>query len=301
MGEEAAACIFAPVFVIARKYGQLGNRLYRAAHLVAAAQEHGHTFVDLAFSEYAGLFEATRRDLFCRYPPARRSLPAPGWLRTLADRLATLLLRIARLAPVFGSFLRVIVWRDVDTEYRVDSPAFAELARGTRLLLFEGWAFRTGALQRHAAAIRAHFTPVRAKAERVEALVASLRAQAEVLVGVHVRRGDYAGWLGGRYFWPVSAYAEMMRKVEALLGGRRVLFLVCSNEPVDLAAFGDLRCAPGTDDPLVDMYALARCDYLFGPPSSFSLWASFHGNVPLWVPQEAAEEPSLQAFVPRSV
>jgi hypothetical protein len=30
-----------------------------------------------------------------------------------------------------------------------------------------------------------------------------------------------------------------------------------------------------------DLYSLARCDYLLGPPSTFSLWASFYGNVPL--------------------
>jgi hypothetical protein len=289
------------VFVIARKYGQLGNRLRRAAHLLAAAMEHGHTFVDLAFSEYADLFESTRRDAFCRYPPGRRRLPAPGWLRALQDRLATVVLRVTRFLHLSGGFLRAVVWRDVDAEYRLDAPEFGALARSTRILLFEGWTFRTAALERRAPAIRAHFTPAREKARKVDALVAALRARAEVLVGVHVRLGDYATWSGGRYFWPLSAYAAMMRKVQALHAGREVLFLVCSNERVDLASFGELPCAAGTDDPVVDLYALARCDYLFGPPSSFTLWASFYGGVPLWVPQLPGDEPALGGFVPRSV
>jgi hypothetical protein len=31
----------------------------------------------------------------------------------------------------------------------------------------------------------------------------------------------------------------------------------------------------------VDLYSLARCDYVFGPPSTYSQWASFYGNKPL--------------------
>ncbi|HAX17707.1 MAG TPA: hypothetical protein DCY00_03825 [Actinobacteria bacterium] len=30
-----------------------------------------------------------------------------------------------------------------------------------------------------------------------------------------------------------------------------------------------------------DLYSLALCDYIFGPPSTFSMWASFYGEVPL--------------------
>jgi hypothetical protein len=29
------------------------------------------------------------------------------------------------------------------------------------------------------------------------------------------------------------------------------------------------------------MCALAKCDYIFGPLSTFSMWASFYGNHPM--------------------
>jgi len=288
------------MFVLARKYGRLGNRLRRAAHLVAASIDHGHTLVDLSFSEYAADFEATRRDLFCRYPPARRALPAPRWIRALLDRLATLALRIARLVSPPGALLRAVVWRDVEVEYRLDAPAFRDLARRSRILLFEGWTFRTSAVERHAAAIRAHFTPARALAERAEAIAAGLRSKTEILVGVHLRRGDYDTWLGGRYHYPPSTYADLMRRVLTLFPGRRVLFLVCSNEPVPKDPFDGLPYALGTDHPVVDLYTLARCDYLLGPPSSFTLWASFAGDVPLWFVDRPEAEPSLEVFVRRT-
>ena len=30
-----------------------------------------------------------------------------------------------------------------------------------------------------------------------------------------------------------------------------------------------------------DLYALAGCDYILGPPGTFSQWASFYGEKPL--------------------
>jgi hypothetical protein len=37
----------------------------------------------------------------------------------------------------------------------------------------------------------------------------------------------------------------------------------------------------GAGSPVGDLYALAQCDYIFGPVSTFSQWASFYGNKPL--------------------
>jgi hypothetical protein len=45
------------------------------------------------------------------------------------------------------------------------------------------------------------------------------------------------------------------------------------------------------------MYALASCDYIVGPPSTFSLWASFYGQVPLCFLQKPDEFLALANFV----
>jgi hypothetical protein len=36
-----------------------------------------------------------------------------------------------------------------------------------------------------------------------------------------------------------------------------------------------------------DLHALARCDYIFGPQSTFTQWASFYGNKPLLLLKDA--------------
>ena len=53
--------------------------------------------------------------------------------------------------------------------------------------------------------------------------------------------------------------------------------------------------APGTA--LEDLHALAGCDYLIGPPSTFGAWASFHGDVPRYTIMAADHRPRLDEFI----
>ena len=49
---------------------------------------------------------------------------------------------------------------------------------------------------------------------------------------------------------------------------------------------------------LVDMYALAGCDLIVGPDSTFSHWASFYGNVPIHILNyKAVEKYGLEGAV----
>src|ERR1035438_5452553 len=64
------------LLIVGLRCGRLANRLALFANLIAFAEEHGHRVINFTFHSYAALFEATRRDVFCRYPAATR----PSWL-----------------------------------------------------------------------------------------------------------------------------------------------------------------------------------------------------------------------------
>ena len=64
-------------------------------------------------------------------------------------------------------------------------------------------------------------------------------------------------------------------------------FLVCSDEPRHEQEFPGLAVGFGPDSPVGDLYALAQCDCIFGPISTFSQWASFYGNKPLFLLNDA--------------
>ena len=51
-------------------------------------------------------------------------------------------------------------------------------------------------------------------------------------------------------------------------------------------------------DCMTDLYALSRCDYIIGPPSTFSQWASYYGHVPLRFLRWKGDEISMSEFLP---
>ena len=88
-----------------------------------------------------------------------------------------------------------------------------------------------------------------------------------------------------------------MLQANALWPERKVRFLICSNEDVSsLLSLPGVLAAAGPGAPVMDLYALAACDYLIGPPSTFSLWASFHGGAPLQMLLERKQTIRLEGF-----
>jgi hypothetical protein len=182
----------------------------------------------------------------------------------------------------------------------MSAPDFVDLAERSHILVVCGWLFRDhSALQKHARAIRPLFTPISSHRSRVDAAIAQARANADLLVGVHIRRGDYRTFRGGRFFFEFDQYADLMRKVSSTLGHqKRVAFLICSDESIPMDRFCGMNTFLGSGHVIEDMYSLAKCDLLMGPQSTFSAWASFYGSVPLYVIEHPQEEPRPESFRP---
>ena len=73
-----------------------------------------------------------------------------------------------------------------------------------------------------------------------------------------------------------------MRRIESYFAPQKVSFLVCGEDTQQFReALSCLNVSWGSGQLVEDMYALAECDYLVGPPSTFTGWASFYGNVPI--------------------
>lgn len=106
-----------------------------------------------------------------------------------------------------------------------------------------------------------------------------------ITVGVHVRRGDYKKYLRGRYYYDDRFYLDVIEKIQLLLeaDGNKVRFLICSNESSLIPEVLTNAFIIDNTNEITDLYALSRCDYIVGPPSSYSQWASFYGDVPLFL------------------
>jgi hypothetical protein len=164
----------------------------------------------------------------------------------------------------------------------------------------EGWSNRlgnAGMVEKQSDAIREIFTFKFDITNPVDQLFA---VQNEfTVVGVHIRRGDYKEWLNGVYYYTDDEYICILKNIEEQLktDGKKVRFLLCSNEKINLGNYKHLDCfvIPGASGSQ-DLYALSKCNYIIGPPSSYSQWASFMGKTPVKFMMCANEKADLSGF-----
>lgn len=270
-----------PMILVLGKPGQLGNRLFLFANFIAFSAEHGTTIAYLGFDDFANDFDGPRRDIWSRHPPTHGFIP-PTILRRICYSAAYRLARAGRALRLSTRSLRFLTLSDIWADaYDLEDPTFLELV-SAKLLITDGWLFhyRSG-LSKHKVTIRRFLRPRGELLQRSRALAERARQDGDVLVGVHVRRGDYDRFLEGKYLYEYDHYERWMKRLSEVLAPQTVSFLVASDEDLGGASLSRAGVHFATDSPVVDLYALAECDFLVGPPSTFSIWASYYGGVPL--------------------
>lgn len=233
--------------LVGRPEGQLGNRLFQAAAFLAASMEMGFPLLNASIGPYAGFFPALGGDFFCR---PEGGIPLSAGRLVFCKVVDVLTGRVARGAWAMAgvSVLDVAKTHDVgEVEYDLCDRDFEALLLKSRLVVAKGWKFRAHeALRARRGELVKLFTPTVAIQKKVAEKIAHAGAGLDLLVGLHVRRGDYAGWLGGKYFYGLDAYAEWLKAAPALWPDKKVGFLICSNEDVS-----DLLRLPGVNASVV--------------------------------------------------
>ncbi len=184
-------------------------------------------------------------------------------------------------------------------DVHIGDRTFLLFCAGKEAVYLDGWGFRDrDGFRTSAAAVKSFLTPVVEHRLPVERCMKEARSLGEIVIGVHVRRGDYATWENGKYFFSWEEYGQFMAAASKTFASRRVVFVVCSNEtlPSSFSERKDVLAGPG--EAVQDMYALARCDYLMGPPSTFTGWASFFGDVPLLQLKSRDQAVSFEGVLP---
>lgn len=127
------------------------------------------------------------------------------------------------------------------------------------------------------------------------------RDGSEINIGLHIRRGDYATWNGGKYFYYDRQYIEIANRLISLFPGKKVTLFVSGNDPklnhdaFRLGVSGAKVCfADG--NPGEDLCLLSKCDILAGPPSTFSLVAAMYQDVPLYWIKNPDADVTLESF-----
>lgn len=152
--------------------------------------------------------------------------------------------------------------------------------------LTKGWNTRTDTryLQQTLPELKRIFRPKDEIINKAEKLIGGMKLQSDLVIGVHIRRGDYATWNNGRFFYELEEYHRFMLRIKQLYRDKHISFFISSNEDFSLEIFKDCECqrfGKEASSAILDLYTLSLCNRIIGPFSSYSRWASFIGEVPL--------------------
>jgi hypothetical protein len=274
---------------ISHKGGQLGNRLFAFSHIIAAAIANDWQVVNLSFDEYAQYFQTTSQDLFSRFP-AGRTMIRSNKFRSFIFLINRIVLKLIRKLSLEKSIFHKVLVADLPDfqfhekrYYDLDSLASDKANNFRPITFLFGRFFRDYSnFEKYQNQIRLYFQPIPAIRLKVNNLMNSLKQDGVTIIGVHIRRGDYSDFLNGKYFFSHEQYYHKMLELNESTKKLCIRFLICSNEEIDLKRFPGLDCRAGIGSLVEDLYSLAACDLLMGPPSTFTKWASFYGKVPLY-------------------
>lgn len=288
--------------LVARRCGRLANRLVLAANIMAFAEERAWQVYDPTLYTYADYFEQLRNNVFYRFPapevPQRWARLAQPLMRTKCGyHVVRHTSHLVERVPGLSGLACTISEPADGTVLELDSPAFDEACGRASLIFLRGWLIRASrSVEQHGDTLRRYFRPDEAFRVQAEKRVHALRQRHDVVVGVHIRQGDYRTWLNGKYYFPTARYVRWMRNLAATFEERRVGFLVCGDEPHHEREFDGLSVCCHGGHLVEDLHALSCCDYLLGAQSTFSQWASFYGNVPLLHLRHTDDEVELANF-----
>ncbi len=272
--------------IFARDKSQMCNNLLQYGHVYAWGREHGRRVISMRFSYKYQYFHICHTRLtgfgwylLAKYAAALGLLPTASFKSSDCDREA-LEQKMLRHKHIVVSGWNVRFY-DLFLKYRSE---IVELFR-----------------------IDERYTqPVREKM-MVEGQRSILNSQFSILnsqttLGVHIRRGDYAQWQEGRYLFSDETYAAYINRFAELHEGESVDVYLSTNDPKVSAQHYATLC-PHVNihhlkgSPPEDLFMLSECDYLVGPPSTFSLVAAMYRDVPLYrMENSQAEEMTDEGF-----
>lgn len=149
-----------------------------------------------------------------------------------------------------------------------------------------GWPFYDlPALRLHGDIAREYLSPTSNIASEVAAKVSKIKNSEDIyLIGVHMRRGDYKNWRGGAYYYSDREYKKYMDAFSEIVD-KKCAFILFSNEEINVNNFSGsgYKVIVAKGSAAEDFFTMSKCDYLIGPPSSFSGLASFYGRVPRYM------------------
>jgi len=247
---------------------QLCNKIWSIAGIIAHSIVYKEKVIIVGLKRYADLFPNLRiRNNVC-VPPV------------FIDKI---------LSYVYFYFLLKIKYK---TTYNKNKKSHS-------LCFINGWDFRQDYdnLDIVYQEIIYLFSPTVNIKNRCEMKFNKERERTDKIIGIHLRRGDYKTYKEGIYYYDDTVMYSYMKQISILFSAKKIKFFIASNESVNMSSFIEFNCfTSDINSTMDDLFSLSLCDYILGPPSTFSMWASFYGKKPLRILDYKDEILTIDSF-----
>ncbi|MEO0311636.1 MAG: hypothetical protein RIQ89_1293 [Bacteroidota bacterium] len=258
---------------ITDKKGQLGNRLFLYAHFIGFAKEYDFELYNFAFIDYQSYFENSNHQVLPSFNTTKKWSRSAAFTFLFISKIIIAWYKVTKLNLPGFKVHYIDSW---DKTVELDASNFDS----KKYHLISGWGFRNHSLlAKHQTTIANHLSPKKNYFTKITNL--NLDKSKFIYCGVHIRKGDYEKFEGGKYYFTLENYKTWMDQFAAKHPHKSVVFIIASNEKITPKDFPDHKIIFSNGEPIEDIICLTSCNYIIGPPSTFSGWASYYGTTPL--------------------
>ncbi len=285
--------------IFARDKSQMCNNLLQYAHVYAWGREHGRKVISMRFSYKYQYFHICHTNLtgfgwylFAKYMAALHLLPTASFKHADCDREA-LERKMLRHRHIVVSGWNVRFY-DLFLKYRSEIVELFRIDECYTQPVREKMNVNDNVEGQRPKAKGQRLLP-----QSLRPVSIDLRPKSQISLGVHIRRGDYATWQDGRYFFNDKVYASYINRFAAMHPDQTVDVFLSTNDAQVTAEHYQALCPKVQIHHLKgsapeDLFMLSECDYLIGPPSTFSLVAAMYRDIPLYR-MDSADADSMTA------
>lgn len=279
------------IIILRHNGGQLGNQLLLYTSIFAYCLEKDYKCTNYSFYEYNKYFQFKNRNF---------------WIR-IFEKLSEVKFNKSRVIVYFiykyTSYLLqtfkkgLLVKADpMNTFYLPPTPTgIIEHQRMIRrvenssdkLIYIDGWSFRNPVgLRKYRKQIIKFFLPKEEIIKKAREFIEPLKERFS-LIGVHIRQGEYKNkkFMRGEWYFNEEEVADILKsylKKEAK-NPEKILFILCSDGPLDISYFTDLKIQIGIGKLMEDLITLSMCDTIIGSNSTFGSFAAYIGDIPFFI------------------
>jgi len=238
------------IIIILEKYGGYCNRLFQSVHYHAYSMEKGFKF-----------FNPTMLGL----------LKFDNYFFYIFDRLNNYFLRI------FYKSIKILFRKN---------RIFLYFNKNNYIKIVEGWNFRrndlTNKYHNQLNKIYKFDNNIALKSKSLIHQINKLKDNGKFIVGLHIRRNDYKTWNNGKFYFSDKFYSRIISQLKNNLNSDNYdpFIIAVSDEIINSINGIDCFSKRSWKD---DQIILQSCDLIIGPPSTFTMWASYISKTPLIV------------------